>query len=150
MKSLRLVDLPPVWGALFFVLIAIWARAVPLAPLPGWTVDLGRALMLLGVGWMGWAAWFFWRRRTPIEPRHQPRVMIVDGPFRLVRHPIYRGLIWVVLGWALTEGEGTGVLLALGYGWLLRARFARPEEATLAAAFPQDFAAWKARVPLQL
>jgi protein-S-isoprenylcysteine O-methyltransferase Ste14 len=147
---LRAIDLPPVWGALAFTLIWLWARVAPIAPLPGWTLDLGRALMLLGVAWMLWAGWFFLKHRTPIEPRHRPRVMLVEGPFRLVRHPIYRGLIWLVLGWALSEGEATGVLVALGYGWVLRRRFAAPEEAVLAEAFPEPFRQWKGRVPLQL
>jgi protein-S-isoprenylcysteine O-methyltransferase Ste14 len=150
MKLLRLIDLPPVWGAGFFVAIALWARALPLAPLPGWTLDLGRVLMLLGLGWAAWAALLFWRWRTPIEPRHTPRVMLTQGPYRFVRHPIYRGFIWVVLGWALTEGEATAVPLALVYGWLLRRRFAIPEEATLRRAFPVEFDAWREKVPLQL
>jgi protein-S-isoprenylcysteine O-methyltransferase Ste14 len=150
MKVLRLVDLPPVWGALTFVVAWLWAQAVTLAPLPGWTADLGRALILLGIGWVLWAAWYFFRHRTPIEPRHRPRVMLVEGPFRLVRHPIYRGLIWVVLGWALTLGEATAVPLALLYGWVLRRRFAQPEEAMLADVFPAQFDAWRSKVPLQL
>jgi protein-S-isoprenylcysteine O-methyltransferase Ste14 len=150
MKVPKIVDLPPVWGALFFTLIVLWARSVSLAPLPSWTVDLGRALMLLGLAWIGWAAWYFFKHRTPIEPRHHPKVMIVEGPFKLVRHPIYRGLIWIVLGWALTEREGTGVLLALAYGWVLRRRFAVPEETVLAERFPEAFAAWRAQTPLQL
>jgi protein-S-isoprenylcysteine O-methyltransferase Ste14 len=150
MKLLRLIDLPPVWGAAFFVAIWLWAQALPLAPLPLWTVDLGRVLMLLGIGWAGWAAVYFLTHRTPIEPRHTPRVMLTQGPYRLTRHPIYRGLIWVVLGWALTEGEATAVPLALLYGWLLRHRFVLPEEAVLEREFPADFEAWRVKVPLQL
>lgn len=150
MKLLRLIDLPPVWGAAFFVLIWLWARAVPLAALPGWTADLGRVLMLLGLGWAGWAAWFFWTHRTPIEPRQEPRVMLTTGPYRYTRHPIYRGLIWVVLGWALTEGEATGVPFALAYGWVLRQRFVLPEEEGLRRRFPDAFREWAGKVPLQL
>ena len=150
MKLLRAIDLPPVWGAVFFVAIALWARLVPLAPLPGWTLDLGRVLMLMGLGWAGWAALLFWRWRTPIEPRHTPRVMLTEGPYRFTRHPIYRGLIWLVLGRALTEGEATAVPLALAYGWVLRRRFAVPEEAVLRRTFPAEFDAWRRKVPLQL
>jgi protein-S-isoprenylcysteine O-methyltransferase Ste14 len=150
MAALRIADLPPVWGAIAFVAVWLWAQALPLAPLPGWMGDLGGALMLLGVGWMLWAAWHFYKNRTPIEPRYRPRVMLVEGPFRLVRHPIYRGLIWLVLGWALSLGEATAVLPALAYGWVLRRRFALPEEAMLAEAFPEAFREWRAQVPLQL
>lgn len=150
MKLLHLVDLPPVWGAGAAGLISLLAQMPGLLPLPGWAVHPGRVLILLGLGWAGWAALMFLRHRTPIEPRNTPRVMLTGGPYRFTRHPIYRGLLWIVLGWALAEGEATGVAVALGYGWLLHARFAKPEEAVLRERFPDAYREWVARVPLAL
>lgn len=149
-KLLHYIDLPPVWGAAAAALITLWAQAMTLLPLPGWMLWPGRVLVALGLGWAGWAALFFLLHRTPIEPRHTPRVMLTEGPYRFARHPIYRGLAWIVTGWALAEGEATGVLLALAYAWLLHVRFARPEEAVLRERFPEEYRAWTARVPLEL
>jgi protein-S-isoprenylcysteine O-methyltransferase Ste14 len=147
---LRKLDLPPVWGALAWALIWLWSRALPIAPLPPGVAPLGRLAIAAGLGFVLWAAPFFFRFRTPIEPRHTPRVLITDGPYRLTRNPIYRGLVWATAGWAIVCGEATALAVAAGYAWLLLKRFALPEEAVLIATFGEDFRAWAARTRSRL
>lgn len=148
--SLGRLDLPPVWGAGFAAAIWLWAEAITLAPLPGWSLGLGRVLIVLGCLWAAWAAAYFLRARTPIEPGRTPRALVTGGPYRLVRNPMYRGLVWVVTGWALTLGEGSAIALALAYGLLLSRRFAAAEERMLEATFGQAYRDWSAAVRLRL
>jgi protein-S-isoprenylcysteine O-methyltransferase Ste14 len=143
---LRRVDLPPVWGALAVGAIWLWSGAVSLAPLPGWAIWPGRALVAAGLVWVGWSALMFLRADTPIEPRRTPRALIADGPYRFTRNPIYRGLSWIVAGLALSFGEASALIFALAYRQILLARFARPEGAALEAAFGEAYRAWAARV----
>jgi protein-S-isoprenylcysteine O-methyltransferase Ste14 len=143
---LRRIDLPPVWGALAACAIWLWSAAVSLAPLPGWTIWPGRALVAAGLVWIGWSALMFLRADTPIEPRRTPRALIADGPFRFTRNPIYRGLSWIAAGLALSFGEASALLVALAYRQLLLARFARPEAAVLEATFGAAYRDWAARV----
>lgn len=147
----RGLDLPPVWGALFAALIWLWARYVPIAPLPA-TPALwgGRALIALGLGLALWAAWRFLKRRTPIEPRRTPRVLLTDGPFALTRNPIYRSFVLILAGWALICGETTAFIFPAAYGWLLLKRFAIPEEAILLETFGQEWRDYAARVRRRL
>ena len=147
MRLLKFVDLPPVWFALFASLIALWARFVPLAPAPGWVETVGWLVMAAGLALAGWAAFFFLTLRTPIEPRHTPRVLITAGPYRISRNPIYRGLILCLTGFALLRGELTGLILVPAYALVLVRRFALPEQAVLAERFGAEFEAWRKRTP---
>ena len=126
-------DLPPVWLAVFMALSWLLARFVPLIRFDAG--PLGIALIVLGMAVIGWSAWWFWRKRTPIEPRQTPRALIVEGPYRINRNPIYTGLILILAGWALNRGAATALLPLLAYPPLLTRRFVIPEEAALRAAF---------------
>ena len=81
---------------------------------------------------------------TPLpRPRARTRLR-QSGIFRLVRHPIYGGVIVIALGWSLAEaplGLVPTVLLAL----LLDLK-ARREEVWLSERFP-EYAAYRARTP---
>ncbi|MGF1659809.1 MAG: methyltransferase family protein [Rubrimonas sp.] len=147
MRLLRHVDLPPVWFALFAALIEGWSRAVSILTAPGWVEALGWAAMAAGLGLAGWAAVFFLTLRTPIEPRHTPRVLITAGPYRISRNPIYRGLILCLIGFALLRPELTGLVFVPLYAALLIRRFALPEQAVLADRFGPEFDAWRRRTP---
>ncbi|HME19639.1 MAG TPA: isoprenylcysteine carboxylmethyltransferase family protein [Nitrososphaerales archaeon] len=77
----------------------------------------GGAIVLAGVGVMGWL--FRYRgpanvmvstsvtftkilRRTPIAERSErTEPLVVSGPQRYVRHPLYSGVVVMVLGWAV-------------------------------------------------
>jgi protein-S-isoprenylcysteine O-methyltransferase Ste14 len=74
------------------------------------------------------------------------RGLVTDGPYRLVRHPLYLGELVTMIGMVIGARR---VLLAI-VGWcvivalqIVRARF---EEQTITAAFP-DYATYMERVP---
>ena len=129
-------DLPPVWmlghGALAWVL----AETVPLMRFGGSAPRaIGAVVALSGVALAVWAALWFARRRTTIEPREEPTALIVEGPFRLNRNPIYTGMTLVLAGWALWLGALSSVLAILPFPLLIDRRFVRGEEEALRHAF---------------
>jgi len=129
-------DLPPVWLA--GCMAATWALA---RWLPLWRFDAGpagRLAIAAGVALILWSAWWFWRKRTPIEPGHRPRALIVEGPYRLNRNPIYTGLVVILAGWALSLGALSAMLTVPLLPWILTRRFVAPEEAALRAAFAAE------------
>jgi protein-S-isoprenylcysteine O-methyltransferase Ste14 len=128
----RFPDVPPVWALGAAMLAWLFARALPVAPLPA---GLGWLFGAAGLGVVLWAALWFWRKGTPIDPHGTPRALIVEGPYRLNRNPIYTGLLFIVLGWALWLGALSAVVPAIGLFIVLDRRFVRPEEAGLRAAF---------------
>jgi protein-S-isoprenylcysteine O-methyltransferase Ste14 len=109
-------------------------------PLP----PLGALVMLAAAALAAWTVAVFrsWRLRAQIEPGHE---LSTDGPFRLVRNPIYLGMDLLALGtflWVPTPIVLVGMLLVF-LGGDLRAR---AEEKVLAAAFGDRYRDYAARV----
>lgn len=135
-------DLPPVWAlAMAFASWAL-ARWLPVAPLAS---GMGRLFTAAGLALILWAAVWFWRKRTPIEPHHVPRALIVEGPYRLNRNPIYTGLFLILFGWGLSLGALSALLPALLYPVIVTRRFVLAEEETLRAIFGAEAERYLAR-----
>lgn len=97
---------PPIW-ALIYVLVTLaiswqlnWPK-LPGLPLP----RLGIALTFIPWVLPVWAALTFRRAGTEISPISPTnRALVVDGPYRYTRNPMYLGLVLVTLGIAIWIG----------------------------------------------
>lgn len=129
-------DLPPLWWLGSIAFIYLGKFLVPSLHLTiGFFTGLSWILLLAAIGLLGWSAWWFFRKKTPIEPHHTPKTLIVEGPYRLSRNPIYLALVMLTVSSALGHGSLIGLVLA-GVLWrVLDRRFAAPEEALLRATF---------------
>jgi protein-S-isoprenylcysteine O-methyltransferase Ste14 len=127
-------DLPPLWLA--GSLAASWALGrTRIADVGPGADGVGALALLAGLGLIGWAGVWFRRKRTPIMPHHDPEALIVEGPYRVSRNPIYLGLLAIALGFALRQPSALALPPVLALWWVLDRRFARPEEARLLAEF---------------
>ncbi len=122
--GLRLAQIALVACA-FFLLFGQPRGFGPLAarflPLSATGAYLGFALTLAGIVIAIWARFFLgsnWSGTPTIKHGHE---LIRSGPYSLVRHPIYSGLLLAVLGTAIFMGEIRGLIaLALaiaGFKW---------------------------------
>jgi protein-S-isoprenylcysteine O-methyltransferase Ste14 len=84
-----------------------------------------------------------WSAHAVARVNHELRT---SGPYAVTRHPIYTGLIGMVLGTALVSGNGEWVLILIAVVLVLVARAAR-EERVMASIFPQRYEAYRDRVP---
>jgi protein-S-isoprenylcysteine O-methyltransferase Ste14 len=102
----------------------------------------GLAVQAMGTFLAVWARLHLgrnWSGAIAIKVEHQ---LVRTGPYRLLRHPIYTGLLAMYLGLAMVTGEWLaliGVALAALAYW----RKVRLEEATLDAAFGADYDAYR-------
>ena len=98
-------DLPPLWLTLFMALAWAMARFVPLAGGPDVFVQrFGTVVAVLGLGFICWSAAWFWKKKTTIEPHHTPGTLIIEGPYRLSRNPIYLGMVLILSGQVMWFG----------------------------------------------
>lgn len=142
---LRPLDYPPVWLAGFLGLA--WAQAA-LLPTPwgaGWAPAAGGLIALAGGALMLAALPQFLRLRTTLVPHRAPSALITSGIYRLSRNPIYLGDVLILAGLTIRWQAWAALLLVPVFAAVLTARFIRPEEARLHAAFGPAFAAWTAR-----
>lgn len=136
-------DLPPVW--LLGAMVASWLLGlVPILTFGAFGSALGGLLVAVSLAFILWSAWYFWRKRTPIEPHHAPKALIVEGPYRMSRNPIYLALVVIAAGVALRQGGGLALAPVPILFFVLDRRFAVPEEKALREAFGSDAEAYLA------
>jgi protein-S-isoprenylcysteine O-methyltransferase Ste14 len=129
-------DMPPVWALATIAAAGVAAWLFPIARFgSAWSTGLGILLALVGVALMGWATLWFRRKDTQIMPRETPTALIVEGPYRINRNPIYTGMALVVLGVAFWLGALSAVAIAMIYPFVITSRFIRGEEAALRRNF---------------
>lgn len=126
-------------GALHYLLPLVrwldWPwRGVGVVPLAG-----GLLLGLWGVGQ-------FRRRDTTIIPFEQSSTLIVDGPYRLSRNPLYLAMVLILLGVWLLLGSLSPVIVVLLFVWWISTRFIVKEEQHLEAQFGRTYLEYKAKV----
>ena len=105
----------------------------------------GLALTLAGAGFAIWARAYLGRNWSAIVTIKEDHRMVYSGPYALVRHPIYSGLLLALLGSALALGEVRG-LAAVGLAllaWWLKSRL---EEQFMEQRFGAEYAVYKRRV----
>ena len=122
-------------------LIAFGPRT--LAADPGWPAPWGAAARVAGVALGAVGAGLslagslrLGRNLTPFPRPRAEATLVLSGPYRVVRHPIYAGLILMALGWALYVSGGLTLLYVLALFLLLDAK-TRHEERWLSATFAE-------------
>ena len=72
---------------------------------------IGCLLLILGAAVSLWGLWCFGTigKGTP-TPIDAPKKLVIQGPYRYVRNPMYVGVLLVLLGWAMLFGS-IGLLL---------------------------------------
>jgi protein-S-isoprenylcysteine O-methyltransferase Ste14 len=106
-----------------------------------WRAGIGLVLFIVGLAFAIWARLHIGRNwGTPMTQKDEPE-LVTSGPYHLVRHPIYSGI--------LTAGVGTAV--ALSWVWLIAVALAGVyfiysaivEERYMTGQFPDSYPAYK-------
>jgi protein-S-isoprenylcysteine O-methyltransferase Ste14 len=81
-----------------------------------------------------------------MNPFGEPRALVTTGLFRYSRHPMYAGLVLIVLGTAVLLGHATPFAAPALLWMVLRYRFIPQEERSLSACFGQEYGNYRRRV----
>lgn len=85
----------------------LWWRWLPVSM--AWPA-VGSILVVLGLGFACWARVTLGRNWSGMVQLKRDHELIVAGPYRWARHPIYTGLLFAMLGTAIAFGEWRGLL----------------------------------------
>ena len=145
----RLSNAVPLWIAAFLLAVpGIWPHVLRVRLLPEnlGVFGIGAGMVVAGLGFAIWARYHLGRNWSGVIALKEDHELIRTGPYHLVRHPIYSGLILAIAGSAIARG-GLGALLAVGlvlYSFLRRVRI---EENWMEETFGQDYDDYRAATP---
>jgi protein-S-isoprenylcysteine O-methyltransferase Ste14 len=113
---------------------ALWVGVLGLAVLVASTVFTLWARFSLGTSWS-------------VTPKVQgDQQLRTHGPYAVTRHPIYTGILGMLLGATLLSGIGQWIVL-FPVGLILFEVKIRMEEHLMLAAFPEDYPQYRRQVP---
>jgi len=107
---------------------------------------LGLLMVVVGLAFAVWARVHLgrnWSGTVTVKENHE---LVRSGPYAIVRHPIYTGLLLAMLGTVIVLGEWRGLVAFcfLGAAFLLKLR---REERFMGESFPDTYPGYRARVP---
>jgi protein-S-isoprenylcysteine O-methyltransferase Ste14 len=106
-----------------------------------WRASLGLILFAIGLGFAIWARVHIGRNwGTPMSQRDKPE-LVTSGPYHLVRHPIYSGILIAAIGTAVAMDWSLLVVVALAGCYFSYS--ATVEERYMTTQFPDTYPAYK-------
>jgi protein-S-isoprenylcysteine O-methyltransferase Ste14 len=107
---------------------------------------LGSVLVALGIGCALLARYYLGRNwGMPMSRKENPE-LITDGPYALIRHPIYTGMILAMLGSTLGESVYWALPLILFGAYFVYS--ARREEELMRTQFPDQYPPYMRRTKM--
>jgi protein-S-isoprenylcysteine O-methyltransferase Ste14 len=135
----------------FIFLIAMALLLIPRIPLPWlyvqlwpqgyWPFWLGAAITVAGLLFAVWARLHLgrnWSRSVTIKEGHE---LITTGPYRVVRHPIYTGILTGFLGTAIATSQVRGFIVVVLIFFVFWLKF-RMEEQWMRSQFGETYATY--------
>ena len=104
---------------------------------------IGAALTAMGIAVAIWARLYIGRNWSPRPAKKEAHELVTGGPYAVVRHPIYTGIILAASGTALT-GTILGVIL-LAFAAALFLSRVRTEEQIMLELFPDAYPPYRSR-----
>ena len=117
-----------------------------LRPSALYSAPLGAVLILLGLALGGWAVGWFRRTGQDLKPWTPTPELIVRGPFRFSRNPIYLAMTLLTLGIGGLLARGWIEVLALLAFLIVHFSAVLPEERYLEEKFGEPYRQYKASV----
>jgi protein-S-isoprenylcysteine O-methyltransferase Ste14 len=131
----------------------LWSKRIPVAllnerlfPWVPWEFWIAALITAAGLLFTVWARVYLGRNWSGVVTIKQGHELIDTGPYALVRHPIYTGLLVAFIGSAVALGEWRG-LLAVLIAWAALWRKLRLEERWMTERFGEQYVAYCQRVP---
>lgn len=134
---------PPLIALCAIVVAELLQRAVIIGvPFSRWS---GAPFVLGGAALAWWAHEHFVKARTPAAPWHPSRALVLDGPYRFTRNPMYTGFLLAIAGLGLLRANAWYLMLLIPTWAVLHWGVVMREERYLAKRFGEPYAELLAR-----
>lgn len=139
--------LPPTYFNLALILIIGLHFIIPLRQLIDWPYRwIGAIIGGFGAWVTIWSDQLFKRYKTEIEPYKESSTMIVEGPYRFSRNPMYLGMTMILSGVAALLGSLTSFLPVMAFGICMHIIFVPVEEKMMLGVFEEEYRKYSQKV----
>jgi protein-S-isoprenylcysteine O-methyltransferase Ste14 len=131
-----------------FVLVRVVPRTL-WADLTFWNLQLalvGAGLLIVSTLLALWARWTLGRMWSPVPTVKEHHELRTRGPYRITRHPIYTGILGMLLGTMLMSGLGPLLLAVVAFALMFTYRMPREEELMI-ETFGEQYVRYQHAVP---
>ena len=111
-----------------------------------WVRFLGLAVLVASTAFALWARFSLGTSWSVAPEVGGDRRLRTQGPYAVTRHPIYTGLLGMIVGTALLAGLGQAILAVVA-GLIVFLVKIHAEERLLLANFPEEYPTYRQRVP---
>ena len=137
---------PPIYMLLIAGLMWIFDQHLPIIELiiAPWN-KVGLLFVMLAILFDGTAVLHFFRTHTTINPLRPENAqkLVITGLYRYSRNPMYVGLLFLLIGWAVWLGSVTPFLLLPIFIIIMTRQQIIPEEKVLKQKFGQQYKDYK-------
>lgn len=138
---------PPMLYVLPLVLARLLQSALVLPLLPAGIARVAAGLLFVaGIGLCVWSIGLFRRFKTSLVPVKPSAALVLSGPYRFSRNPMYLGLLCLYLAAAFWLNLIWALVLAPAVVWIVQRVVIEKEERYLEHTFGEAYRQYKARV----
>jgi protein-S-isoprenylcysteine O-methyltransferase Ste14 len=127
------------------LVIAFLFAASGIASLPSWSFYVGISLMIAGIVLRQWSIAVLGRYFSPTIGIQEGQAVVDRGPYRLVRHPSYTGLLIIYIGLGFVIQSWGAVLVLIAYFAPAFGYRIHVEEAVLTSKLGDEYVAYAKR-----
>jgi protein-S-isoprenylcysteine O-methyltransferase Ste14 len=131
-------------GLVIGLLLSFWMPTKLLSSSAAWV--LGAFFMITGGALAGSAIFKFESRGTTIRPDRAASSLVMSGPYKITRNPMYLGLALLYFGIAIAEQSLWALILLPLVLIIIQRKAIEPEEAFLERRFGAEYTGYKASV----
>lgn len=139
--------LPPVYLLLYLLLATGLHFVFPVTQLVHAPYNYSGILLLgIGIGLNTWADSLFKETKTTVKPFKRSSALILHGPFRFSRHPMYLGMVTGLFGIAILLGSLAAFIAPIAFFATVGLIFIPHEEKAMEDIFGKEYLNYKRRV----
>ena len=139
--------MPPTYFLVLLILSILFHFVFPLKKIISFPYNyIGALLILIGIVLNLWADAIFKKSKTTVKPHLMPSSFEVSGPFRISRHPMYLGMLLILLGASILSRSLITFIFPILFIIIMEIKFIPMEEKNMKKTFGKDYLEYKKRV----
>lgn len=139
--------LPPTYFYLFIILSVFLHFLIPVKQIfyYPWSL-IGILPIVFGIVLNIWTDKQFSKKNTTVKPFGKPTSLLVSGPFKISRHPMYLGMTLILLGISIFLGSAILFIFPVLFFVLMNFLFIKYEEKNMEKIFTDGYREYKKKV----